>query len=550
MSTTEPTTERAAAWETDIPSVGESPDECNFTLSDKAPFTTQSEYWREYLRTCKIVASRPNGTYLNEVVADLHGQNEVSSGETEYQRTRRFLNRNPEFFRVRKADGLVFVRPTLPLLDLINGGIIQNTQETASTGDSQFCEKVLKSVKEINEKGQNLLEFNLKEYVDRINDLRLVLHSEEADPEYISLPYKTRFNDSGRIDKQFSIMSSCIEKAGEEFDNAALLTLTTDPKKFNSLYEMVDNINKSWNRLMSWLSTDSRLGYRPEYVKVLEFTEKGYPHLHAIVFLEDHSTLGNGMPWLDSKDAISRYWDQYQGRIVDVQPLTWEDDLGEQYGANAGWVRWQEDGNHGGDLGESNPDPDSSLTQKSRGGQTAGEYLGKYLSAIYGGIRGMNSEDVATEDPTGEVTEKYEDKASTWKVAMYWATGRKIRTESRGLRQAVEDDKEDEDEDDEKGELAEIIREQDYNFVGAYQSQQIPAYIRRELAAVDALMEAIDTPDNEGKVIGNVPDRARPLLLADELEGSGMLFDTDDEEELAEAVEGGESEGPSAADFM
>lgn len=520
-------------------------DECKITVADKAPFDRSSQYWKEYARTCKIVASHPEGVVLNQIVAELHGRDEVESGSTEYQRTRRFLNRNPTFFEVRKSNGLIFVSPTLELLDLINGGIIQNPAEEPATGGTRFCENVLKSVKEINEKGERLLEYNLKEYVDRINDLRLILHSESADPEYLSLPYKTRFNDEGRINKQWSIMSSAIEKAGEWFDHAALLTLTTDPKKFDSLYEMIDDINSNWNRLMSWLSSDCRLGYRPEYLKVLEFTEKGYPHIHAIVFLEDESTRDDGMPWLESKSEISRYWAKYQGEIVDVQPLVWEDDLGDHYDEDQGWVRWDEDGDHGGTLGDND----------EGGHQTAGAYLGKYLSAVYGGIKSINEPEImtdgGTDDPTAEVSEKYEEKAATWKLAVYWATGRKIRTESRELRQAVEEEMED-DEENERGELAEIIRECEYEFVGAYSYDQIPQHIRRGLTAVDALMETLeDVPDNSGVVIGG-RKTPTPRSLSDQLEGSGMLFHKDEIEEIEEIEEisSGESDGPSAADFM
>lgn len=541
-------TSAKARIEDAFPSHDEPGDECKYTVADKAPFTASSQYAEEYARTCKIVASRPEGTYLHQILADLHGDDDLESGSTEYQRTRRFMNRNPEFFEVRKENGLIFASPTLELLDLINGGIIQNPGESGYTGGTQFCENVLKSVKEINEKGERLLEYNLKEYVDRINDLRLILHSETADPEYLSLPYKTRFNDTGRINKQWSVMSSAIEKAGEWFDNAALLTLTTDPKKFSSLYEMIDSINDSWNRMMSWLSSDAHLGYRPEYLKVLEFTEKGYPHIHAIVFLEDDSTLENGMPWLESKQAISNYWAKYQGEIVDVQPLAWEDDLGDGYDEDEGWVRWDEDGDHGGTLGDGD----------GEGKQTAGAYLGKYLSAVYGGIKQINEPEMMTDggtsDPTGEVSEKYEEKAATWKLAVYWATGRKIRTESRELRQAVEEEMEDDEDDEARGELAEIIRECEYEFVGAYNYDQIPAHIRRGLTAVDALMETLeDVPDNSGVVIGG-SRTPTPRSLSDELEGSGMLFHKDDLEdedvlEIEEIDGDGEAEN-NLADFM
>ena len=496
-------------------------DECKFAVADKAPFDTSATYWREYARLCKIVASHPEGTFLNQIAAELHGRGEVSSGDTEYQRIRRFLSSHPQFFEVRRSNGLISAAPTLELLDLIKRGIIQRGPEEACTAGSQyegsreFCQSMLQSIQWdrqaqelVNDKGRDLLETNFSEYLDRINDLRLVLRSEYADPEYITLPYKTRFNDEGRIKKQHAILGKSLDEAAKSlgYEKAALVTLTTDPKMFDSLWEMwagdpddgrSRGINGNWNRFMSWLSADSRLGSRPDYVKVLEATEKGMPHLHAVVFLDDDQCLPNGMPWMESKNAVSNYWGKYQGTTVDLQPLVWEDDLPDDYDADEGWVRWSKDGDHGGDLGDGDG-----------GGQTAGEYLGKYLSAIYGGIRsaagigGSSSggqpvmtdggRDLA-EDELGD-GEKYEDKAATWKVAMYWATNRKIRTESRDLRQQVE--KRMEDEEDEDGEdraaLAEVVRENEYEFVGAYRYGEIPAHVRNGAVPIDSLLQSIE----------------------------------------------------------
>lgn len=540
------------------------PDECQFAVHPDAPFTTATPYWEEKARVCQIVASRANDTYLKEIVADLHGRDEHEPGDTEFRRVRRFVSSHPEFFAVRKESGLVTARPTLELLDLIKRGIIQRPGESPSKGGSgydgsrEFCESLLQSIRWdhgeeelITEKGRDLLEQNLSEYLERINDLRLVLRSEHADPEYLSLPYKTRFNDRGRISKQHAILGNVLEKAGEWYDHAVLVTLTTDPKLFSSTWEMWcgdpddsrdTGINGNWNRFMSWLAADSRLADRPDYVKVLEATEKGMPHIHAIVFLDEDQTLSNGMPWLESKNAVSNYWGKYQGTTVDLKALTYEDDLGDEYDKDEGWVRWNPNGNHGGTI-----DGDGD------GHQTAGEYLGKYLSAIYGGMRsaaGLEPEPaVATDggEPVDELEDagKYEDKAATWKIAMYWATRRKIRTESRDLRQAVEEDHEDEEENEEKAELAEQIRTNRYRFVGAYPYDEIPAHIRNGLVPVDSLMESLreelehvdhqaasDPPPERDRdeLIMRMPAAARPLF-DDELEGSGMLFGDDPDDD-------------------
>lgn len=520
-------------------------DECKFTVADAAPFTASTPYWREKAKVCKIVATAADDRYLNQIVADLHGRDSVSSGDAEYQRVRRFLNSHPHFFEVRSVNGLISARPRLPLLDLIKRGIIQNPDESRQyEGSREFCEAMLKSIRWdygeeelITQKGRDLLQRNMDEYLERINDLRLVLHSDYADPEYITMPYKTRFNDPGRISKQHAIMGKSLDKAAEMYDNAVLLTLTTDPKKFGSVWEMWAEINSNWNRLMSWLSTDSRLGERPDYMKVLEATGKGMPHIHAIIFLDDDQTLANGMPWLESVDALRGYWGKYQGKEIDIQPLTYSDELPDEYDKEAGWVKWDAAGDHGGDLGGGDGEGEREGERK---GQTAGEYLGKYLSAIYGGMKSA----AGLEDEADAIAGKYEDKAATWKIALYWATRRKIRTESRDLRQAVEEDME-EDDNEEKAELADQIRENRYEFVGAYKRFEIPSHIRNGAVPVDSLMESLSdeleyvdsqtasdpAPSrSRDELILRVPAAARPLF-EDDLEGSGMLYD--DEQPIA-----------------
>lgn len=478
----------------------------------EAPFTASTAYREEKEKVCKIVASAPEGLTLGELLNRLHGRDGWESGGAAYQRTRRFVSSHPEYFSVRDASSHIWVDPQLSLLDLINGGITPNTTEKPQHTGREFCEDVLKSVKEVNDRGQELLERNLSEYLERINDLRLVLQAQDPNesPEYITLPYKTRFNDEGRINKQWSIMSRSLELAGGEWENAALLTLTTDPKKFDSLHGMWTSINESWNRFMSWVSTDSRLGYRPEYVKVLEATEKGYPHIHAIVFLEEDSTRYDGMPWLEDKQAISEYWAKYQGEVVDVQPLTYVRDLGDGYEAEEGWVRWDSDGDHGGNLGREASDGGGQ-------GQTAGAYLGKYLSAIYGGIRDANAKDVEVMTDGGQPLEdeeggKYEDKAATWKVAMYWATRRKIRTNSLELRGMVEEAMEEEEGEDLEAALFGEIAARDYEFVGAWGYGDLPDHIRRETVDAEALIRPLEEPDPPPGAGDDIPKSREDLL--------------------------------------
>jgi hypothetical protein len=383
---------------------------------------------------------------------------------------------------------------------LILGGIVQNPTESGYTAGKDWCENLLKTVRPewyTTDDGRNSCNWSwgdsekwhlqrcFEDYLSRINDLRIILEADdvETEPQYLSLPYRTRFNSEERINRQFSILNSCLEKAADWYDAAAFTTLTTWPGHFDNLWEAITEINRNFNRFMSCLQNDSHLGYRPDYVKVLEFQESGNPHLHVVFFLEDDSRAANGRPHLCEKSWLDDYWAKWQGGYVnDLQPLEYVDDLPDEYTPDAGWVRWQSDGDHGGLL-----DKSREATADDTGNQTVGQYLGKYLSATYGGIRGLSSNDHMGDDATSE---KFEDKQEPWKLALYWASRRKIKTVSRDLRQAVED----EFNDDVESELKEVLRERRYEVVGSFYPTNIPSHIRSKLRELRDLVDNDDDP--------------------------------------------------------
>ena len=493
----------SAAWPEEL----EQPGERKITVSRRAPFDTTDPYWEEKANICRIVGSHPEGRGIHQLLSDQHGREELEDhrdhGPTAaYQRIRRFVTKfgedndeTDDLFRVEQSNGRTHVQPTLSLISLIFGGITQNPGESGYTPGREFAENLLRTVRPKWQEDSESINWNLgskqkwhltkafEDYVRRINDLRIIMSKQDPTveaPEYISLPYKTRFNDSGRISKQQSIFNSCLEQAEEDHETAIYTTLTTKPTHFDNLMESIEEINKNWNRLMSWLQTDSRLGYRPEYVKVLEFQESGNPHLHAILFLRQPDD--GSMPWLVPKSDLDAYWSKWQGGYVnDIQPLVFRSDLGDEFGPDSGWVKWQPDQDHGGILA------DKSRSSHEGGSQTAGEYLGKYLSVTMGACKelGNTGRTEVFETTDGEEGGKYADKAEPWKVAMYWASRRKIKTVSRSLRQAVEADHAD----DVDEELADLLREARYRAIGAFSIDDIPAHIRSKLRTASEVME-------------------------------------------------------------
>lgn len=490
-------------WQGDNTSF-ESGTERQFTVCDEAPFDASTPYAREKARICKMAANEPSGLSLYGFVRRLEGVTLEEAGNRgsdnpTYQRVRRFVRDNPDFFEVETLSGVIVVYPTVDLFSLIFCGIVQTSGEETYTPGIEFCEDLLSNIRSeptgsgsINwnwsEGGRWYLRQTFEDYLSRINARRIILGAQDptVEPEFLCLPYRTRFNDEGRISKQWSLFDSMFEKAGEWYETAAFTTLTTDPAHFDSLWDAVAKINKNFNRLMSWLQSSSRLGYRPDYLKVLEFQESGNPHLHIVFFLDQEND--GSMPWLVDKHSLDAYWEKWQGGYInDIQPLVYDGELGDEYGdeTDAGWIRWKRDGDHGGLI-------ESDRDENEDGCQTVGDYLGKYLSKMYGGILDHGTDESIAGD------DRYEETADLWKIAMYWATGRKIRTESRDLRQAVEADR---DKDENWEELMGVIDECRYRVVGTFRVENIPRYIQRDMVSLEQLIERVDEEESEPKPI-------------------------------------------------
>jgi hypothetical protein len=317
-----------------------------------------------------------------------------------------------------------------------------------------------------------MLEDDFTSYLNRIKDYQLLFDVHFLDrrggqsSKRMTKDYKTRFNDAGRISKQFARFNAALEHGYEHAENAVLVTLTTDPKRQDSLLDGIQSINPNHNRLLSYLASDpttkgdtrnegtatwtpaldddvtGRPRERLDYIKALEFTEKGYPHLH-VLFFDVPTRDSDGMPWLCDKPELAAKWVDYgQGEIVDMYPLTYRDDLDDlapEFQTDEGFVDWYRFGDHDHtedwirnrtrqhDLIEFDDD-----TQETE--STAGAYLGKYLSATFGSL--LDATDSFEQDD--DERETYADKAATWKLALYWATNRRFWSCSKTITDGID----------------------------------------------------------------------------------------------------------------
>jgi hypothetical protein len=433
-------------------------------------------------RIAKFIASKPEGTPLTHIVSyTLKGVSNdraerVDGSDPDYQFAYRFVdelaNREEPYVQKWESSGVLMVSPTLRLLDLITEGITQTATTDGLTYDREYLRNYLARVDSVDDTLRELLVDGFTSYLDRIEDYQLLFDVHFADrrggesTKQITKDYKTRFNDHGRISKQFARFNDALEYGYDNAENAVLVTLTTDPKQQDSLLDGIDSINENFNRLLSYFDSDpstkgdtrdegtatwrpaldddvtGRPRDRPDYIKALEFTEKGYPHLH-VLFFDVPTRESDGMPWLCDKAEIAAKWSDYgQGRIVDAYPLVYRDDLDDldpEFTDSEGFVDWYRFGDHGHcedwvrertrshELIEFGDDTEAKES-------TAGAYLGKYLSATFGALLEETDSFAVSDDDR----ETYADKAATWKLALYWATNRRFWSCSETITRGIE----------------------------------------------------------------------------------------------------------------
>ena len=440
-----------------------------------------------------------------DAIAASTDDNGLAGSDNDYQFTRRTTDDFASAGLVRLDDSPAGIRvtPTLDAVDLISEGVSKTTRADDSlVYDREWCENMLKNVRThdlaLSDSQKDTLAISLRRYIRRIEDYRLVFDvdypARRGGTERMTKEYATRFSHGGRQDKAFARLQQSLETGYADASTAVFTTLTTDPKKFDSLHDAITQINDNFNTLRNYMSADPStkkdtrrddvLGWsesrdsdvtgRPrenlDYIKVLEFTDKGYPHLH-VLFFDPPRRDKDGCPWLIDKKELSAKWKH--GEIVDAYPLVYRDDLDEigNFGetvvhdengdtvylddqgvethaddpeatpktrlVSEGFVCWYRHGYHDHDSqwvedrtryhkqqGLIDMDGDNSMRSK-----TAGSYIGKYVSKMYETLQNGPPEPGEEMSHTGD--------AAWWKLALYWATNRHFWSISNGIRDRI-----------------------------------------------------------------------------------------------------------------
>ena len=214
-------------------------------------------------------------------------------------------------------------------------------------------------------------------------------------PKHLLIPYLTRFNDGGRARKSQSRFRDRLTTAAERYDEAACVTLTPDPTRFDSHSEVVDEFSDAVSRFLSWLQY--QLGVSPENVKAFDFQRNGLPHIHIALF--GISPVDNGQSETGeatlSEAEVRDYWDNTAGigSEVSVQPVTCR---------NESWL----------------------LHDDEDGKRSLSYYLGKRM-------RELAAYADADTDEAADMAEG--DEGSLWRHALFWVYQKRYSSGSDSL---------------------------------------------------------------------------------------------------------------------
>jgi len=247
------------------------------------------------MRLLEFVARTPDGANLPYIVRTIFEQDTDMAG-SDAQLARRFFESYPELFKTTQRDSYAWVYPRRAAFHLNRrmhraktvggGGATRNAAETSPDFVKDQARAMLSKVSEL---GSDSLRADMLGELASVADTWNVLEwVPGSGPEYLCLLYRNRLNSP-------SWASTFRRRGGVRGDARGVSTttrcwtLTTDPKRHDSIADATDSLIENKNRLSSWLACDPesgspRPGFRPSNLYALEFTDSGIPCLHVVYF--------------------------------------------------------------------------------------------------------------------------------------------------------------------------------------------------------------------------------------------------------------------------
>jgi hypothetical protein len=378
---------------------------------------------------------------------------------TEYQRIRRFVNQE-DFFRVETSGNYTEIEPTLAVFGLpLESDVSVSQKRNTATGlekddsedkitdnpDSESTEDTTEAYPK--DRVESLLDKILRINADGHGDYRheiltqlstyrnnisgtYSIHEHCVREQYLGIPNTTRFTDTTDAGKSQRRFRDALDNAKKDFDSGVVVTLTIDPKRFETHSEATDAIRDEKKRLLSRLSY--QLGDSPTQITIPDFqSNTGLLHYHIALFgvtnvSESQNETGEATI---SESQIREYWSE-------------DYDIGSQISIQQTWTS---DG--------------TWLLHRDDKTVSLSYYLGKRIREL---------QDLAGLE-TGSLPLKY------WIHALFWTYDLRYVTCSNSLK--------DDTEDSDTG-LSGLPKTTEWEYIGTAKYSQIPTHIRDNMILV------------------------------------------------------------------
>lgn len=281
-----------------------------------------------------VLKDFPTGIQLTELAKKTFDKEFKGTTErnfnTHYMRLYRLVRQMPNTFEPTKIAGCWWVTPTKAAFDLIKAHVKFKLCKMPDSILPKRSHKLrresiieLLQLPSLGGLAREKLKENFEAYIEEIDSKFCILERvkySESIPPFMALKYTTRFNSEKKKISQLERFEYALDKATKENKVAIFLTLTTDPKRFTSVYHANRHLSKALNRFFSFLT--KRIGHRPKYIANYEYTKKtGLIHTHMIIF---------GVRHLLSHRKITDQWEKCnQGSVNWIYSLrnrngTWQ----------------------------------------------------------------------------------------------------------------------------------------------------------------------------------------------------------------------------------
>ena len=398
-----------------------------------------------------VVNNRKDGhtTRLKQLVEWVY---DTDYSTTEYQRIRRFVN-DCDLFEVETTAGFTRIEPTPDAFAIPLESTVSVTQKrNTATGSENYTS-------ETTETPEDTTESYPKDRVESLLDKRLRLNAEEH-CDYrseilrqlaiyrdcikgtwsyyghdfrnlnLAIPNTTRFTDSHDSANSEIRFREALDNASEGFDTGVVVTLTIDPKRFETHSEAIESAKHARRKLLSRLPY--QVGKSLSQITIRDIqSNTGLLHYHIPLFgIREVSESQNktGKPTI-SESQIREYWseDYDIGSQITIQPTRKR---------NGEWLLHSDD-------------KKVSLSY----------YLGKRIREL---------QDLSELDG-GSLPLKY------WRHALFWVYGLRYVTCSNSLKDTTEDT--------DTG-LSGLPKATEWRYIGTARYEQIPTHIRENMILV------------------------------------------------------------------